>query len=169
METEEGLVIHVEMAGIPKDKIGISFDNKCLTITGTREEIEANILSALGGRAAEEIQFNQLTTGAASDFQSSTALIRAMICDYGMNDELGQVIYSQNRGEYIYSQETSKKIDSEVKRLVDMYYTQAKQLLLENKDKLDALSQGLLEKETMYAGEIYKLLGIEPREEHLLH
>ncbi len=134
----------------------------------TKEEMEASILSALGGRAAEDIQFNQLTTGAASDFYASTDIVRSMICDYGMNEKLGQVIYKQ-RGEYIYSEETGKVIDEEVKRMVEMYYQKAKDLLQKNKDKLDTLSVALLEKETLYAAEIYELLGIESREGHLLH
>ncbi len=77
-----------------------------------------------------------------------------------------RLIYGQQSGDFPYSQATAEKIDIEVKKLLDACYKKALDLLKTNRDKLDLLSNTLLEKETMFAGEIYQLLGIEPRAEH---
>ncbi len=132
----------------------------------TKEEMEASVLSALGGRVAEEIIFNTLTTGAYSDFQVANRIVRNMVCAYGMSSELGTIIYSQQHGEFEYSQKTAEKIDAEVQRLTALYHEQARTLLEANRDKLDLLANALIEKETMQADEIYELLGITPREAH---
>jgi cell division protease FtsH len=129
----------------------------------SKEEKMAMIASALGGRAAEEIVFNQLTTGAGSDFKMATDIARAMVCYYGMSDSLGAVIYGQQYGDYSYSQATAERIDAEVQMILDRCYKQAIQLLTENRDKLELLATTLLEKETLYAGEIYELLNIPSR------
>lgn len=135
----------------------------------TKEEIETSVMVMLGGRAAEELIFGTVTTGAASDFQASSKTIRNMVCKYGMSDLVGRVIYEPSgHSDFLYSQHAAELIDQEVKRLSDVYYEKAKQLLVENRDKLDLLSEKLLEKETLYAGEVYELLGITPREEHKL-
>lgn len=137
--------------------------------TISKDEMIANIMAALGGSIAEDVVFNQMTTGAYSDFQGATKLARNMITRYGMSPELGSVVYEPNEYGYInYSQATAEKIDNEVRRVVDECKVKAKKLLQDNRDKLDALSNALLEKETMYASEIYELLGIEPREDHKL-
>jgi cell division protease FtsH len=80
--------------------------------------------------------------------------------------ELGPVVYGQQNGDYHYSQATAEKIDAEVKKILEQSYHKALELLKINRDKLDLLSNTLLEKETMYAGEIYELLAIAPRTEH---
>lgn len=135
----------------------------------SREEIVSSIMSALGGRAAEEIVFGRLTTGAGSDLDHVTNLVRAMVCDYGMEPEaVGLVMYKQEHGSYQYSQKMAEKIDDTVQRLVTDFYRQTKELLSANRDKLDLLAITLLEKETMYASEVYELLGIEPRVDHRL-
>jgi len=134
--------------------------------TATKEEMLATIAAALGGRAAEEIVFNALTTGAYSDFQVASRVARGMVCNYGMSTEVGQIVYGQDHQDFTYSQRTAEKIDAEVKNIIDTCYTQACDLLRTNRDKLDALALALLEKETMYAGEIYELLSITPRTEH---
>lgn len=131
----------------------------------SKEEMLASIDAALGGRAAEELVFGKLTTGAYSDFKAATDIARKMVCYYGMT-ELGPVIYGQQSGDFPYSQATAEKIDHEVKKLLDESHKKALDLLKTNRDKLDLLSNTLLEKETMYAGEIYQLLGIEARTEH---
>lgn len=133
----------------------------------TKEEMEASILSALGGRAAEELIFGKLTTGAYSDFQVASKIIRTMICHYGMSQELGTIIYDQN-GSFDYSQKTAEKIDEAVRQSADIYYKKAYELLEQNRDKLDILADELLKKETLQASEIYKLLNIEPRTQHHL-
>ncbi len=134
--------------------------------TQTKDEMLADVVSALGGRAAEEIVFNKATTGAYSDFKAATNIVRNMVCNHGMADDLGHVVYSQTYGDYTYSQKTAERIDGQVQKLMDESYKKAIQLLTDNRDKLDMLAQALLEKETMYADEIYELLGIEPRIHH---
>jgi cell division protease FtsH len=85
---------------------------------------------------------------------------------YGMSSELGQIIYSQQHGDFAYSQKTAEKIDAEVLRMTDLYHEQTRRLLEDNRDKLDALAHALLEKETLHADEIYTLLDITPRVAH---
>jgi cell division protease FtsH len=134
--------------------------------TQTKRELEASIMSALGGRAAEELIFNESTTGAYSDFVGATQIARAMVTKYGMSDKLGSVVYTQTEYGNQYSQHTADRIDQEVQAILDDCYKKAMDILVENRDKLELLSQTLLERETMFAGEIYELLGIESREEH---
>lgn len=136
--------------------------------TQTKREIVARIKMALGGRVAEELVFDTITTGASSDFRMATELARQMVCSFGMTDELGKVVYSQAQGSFVYSQDTAREIDATVKRIIDECYEHSKELIVKNRDKLDTLAQALLEKETMYAGQVYELLGIEPREDHKL-
>lgn len=133
----------------------------------TKEEMEATVMSALGGRVAEEIIFGVLTTGAYSDFQAANRIVRNMVTKYGMSPEIGTIIYSQH-GDFEYSQKTAEKIDAEVQRLTELYHVQTRQLLEANRNKLEKLATGLIEKETMLADEIYQLLGITPRETHSL-
>ena len=133
--------------------------------TTTQEELLANIKMCLGGRAAEQLVFNKVTTGAYSDFVSATNTARTMVCSYGMSKELGSVIYNQG-GSFEYSQKTAERIDTEVQRILDECARETMQLLIDNREKLNLLATTLLEKETLFAGEIYELLGITPREEH---
>lgn len=131
----------------------------------TQDEMIAFIKSALGGRIAEEIEFGIVSTGAHNDFDKATEVARSMVCQYGMSD-LGPIIYSQRQGQFEYSEQTAQRIDHEVHAIITHAYNSAKEMLLEHRDKLTKLSHALLEKETMYASEIYELLGIEPREDH---
>ncbi len=133
----------------------------------TREEMVASIMSALGGRIAEEITFSALSTGASNDFAKATDMARSMVCDYGMSEKLGPLVYSpDSRGSKSYSEETANKIDDEIRSIIQTCYEKAKSLLLEHRDKLEKLAMVLLEKETVQAQEIYDLLQIEPRGEH---
>lgn len=134
----------------------------------SKREILANIKSAMGGRAAEELVFENpnVTSGCASDLMTATKLAREMVCLYGMSDTVGAVIYSQNQYAYSYSDGTAQRIDEEVRAIIDRCYQDAKRMLTENRDKLDLLAQKLLEKEILYAEEIYGLLGITPRAIH---
>lgn len=134
--------------------------------TTSKEEMIASIKSALGGRIAEELEFNEISTGAYSDFLAATDIARDMVCRYGMSERLGTIVYSQRRGDFVYSQKTAELIDQEVKDIIDRCYKEATDLLQQNRDKLTVLSNALLEKETMFAGEIYELLGITSREDH---
>lgn len=132
----------------------------------TKEEMVSNIDSAMGGRIAEEIVFNKMTTGAYSDFRAATELARKMVCYYGMSLDLGPVIYGQQNGDYVYSQATADKIDKEVQKILDDSYKRTTTLLKNNREKLDALAKALLEKETMQSSEVYALLNITPRVDH---
>ena len=131
----------------------------------SKEEMEANMLTLMGGRAAEEIAFGSITTGASHDFEMATDIARRMVCHYGMSG-LGKVVYNQHEGAFVYSQKTAEQIDGEVRRMIDASYAQAVDLLKTHSDKLNMLAETLLEKETMHAGEIYTLLNIEPRQDH---
>ena len=138
----------------------------------TKEEMIGSIMAALGGRIAEELVFGKMSTGAYSDFQKATEIARSMVCHYGMSEDLGPIVYAQDPstpGEFTYSEHTAQKIDEAVRKIIDDCYVKATTVLRENRDKLDKLAEALLEKETMYAGEIYALLNITPREEHRLH
>lgn len=128
-------------------------------------EMEAHMLTLMGGRAAEDITFGSVTTGASHDFEVATGIARDMVCRYGMSS-LGKVVYTQHEGSFAYSQKTAEQIDIEVKQMIDQTYAKAIDLLKINRDKLDLLANVLLEKETLHAGEIYTLLGIESRQEH---
>lgn len=123
----------------------------------SKEESEAAIMSALGGRLAEEIVFNKLSEGAYSDFAKATEIAYKMVRYFGMS-KLGHVVYREN-----YSQDTAKLIDEEVRRIFEECYKKAKQLLIDNRDKLDLLATTLLERETMDSDEVYALLGLNPR------
>jgi len=136
--------------------------------TQTKEEMLAIIMVCLGGRAAEELVFNVLATGASNDFEKATEIARKMVCSYGMSDEMGTVVYTQNQGEYQYSQKTAERIDAEVQKLLENSYVKVKDLLKTNRDKLETLANMLFEKETLFASEIYTLLGIEPRQDFKL-
>jgi len=133
----------------------------------TRDEMLAFIMMCLGGRIAEELIFKKLSSGAGSDFVQATEVARKMVCSYGMSDDLGTIVYQQN-GNYQYSQETAGKIDTAVRSIVDTCYQKTKQLLIENKERLETLAQALLEKETLFAHEIYALVGLPPRADHKL-
>ena len=134
----------------------------------TKREILASIRVAMGGRAAEDLVFNDqnVTSGCQNDFVKATELARRMVCLYGMSHVLGPVVYSQSQGTFEYSQHTAEMIDTEVRNLMNTSYEESKKILQENRQKLDILAQALIEKETLYAEEIYKLLDITPRTLH---
>lgn len=132
--------------------------------TESKEEMEAQVIMALGGRAAEELVFNRLETGAYSDFDKATDIVRKMVCFYGMSKELGTVIYQKDK--YKYSEDTAKKIDNEIRNFMNDYYQRSLELLKNNREKLDKLANALLEKETLFSTEIYDLLGMAQRTDH---
>ncbi|MBZ0284775.1 MAG: ATP-dependent zinc metalloprotease FtsH [Anaerolineae bacterium] len=125
----------------------------------TKEFFEDTITAALGGRAAEEIVFNQFTTGASSDLEQVTYWARAMVTRYGMSDTLGPRTFGTNNGAVFlgrelgeqrdYSEQAAVEIDSEVRRILQNAYGRAKTLLTDNRDKLDTLVRILLDRETL--------------------
>ena len=130
----------------------------------TKEQFEAQIQSALGGRVAEEIFFGKLTTGASNDIRQLTAISRAMVCEYGMS-RLGPLAYGSEEGSIFlgrdytqrsqdYSEQTAREIDQEVRRIIDEQYDRVKNLLGEKRDRLEAIAKALLERETLDAEEL---------------
>jgi cell division protease FtsH len=127
--------------------------------TYPKEYLVNNIIIFLGGRAAEELVLGQLTTGAGNDLERATELARKMVCDWGMSPELGPLTFGKKEEQIFlgreiaqhrdYSEETARKIDVEVKKLILESYDRARGLLSENLEKLHRLAQTLLEKETL--------------------
>ena len=136
--------------------------DKCLL---TKEELENKIASFTGGRAAEEIVFGQITTGASNDIEQATRLARAMITRYGMNDEFGMVALETVTNQYLggdvslaCSADTQKEIDRKVIATVKEQHEKARRILRENRELLDMLAQYLYEKETITGEEFMRIL-----------
>ena len=131
----------------------------------TKTHLVNQITAMLGGRAAEEFIFNEITTGAANDFNQATAVAREMVTEYGMSS-LGPInlgdsfdITSWSRGETTnLSQETLAKVDAEVSKLINSCYKKAVTTVKEHKDKLHAVAKELLEKETLDQDEFEKIM-----------
>jgi cell division protease FtsH len=138
-----------------------------------KSELLSEITLMLGGRASEEINLNEVTTGAQNDLETATHMARKMVTQFGMSDKLGNITLGRREGliflgrdimeEKNYSEETARLIDEEVKRIVDEAYEKAKTLLKQNLDKLKTLSKVLLEKEVLDGEEVKSLLGIEKK------
>jgi len=134
----------------------------------SRQELLDEMTVTLAGRAAEELTFGEITTGAASDLERVTELARRMVCEFGMSDRLGPVTLGRKAGPIFlgrdivedrnYSEAIANEIDKEVRRLVEECYERAKQLLQENRAALDAIAHRLLEKETIDGEELDELL-----------
>jgi len=140
----------------------------------TKRELIAEIALMLGGRASEETNLKEVTTGAQNDLEAATQMARRMVMQFGMSEKLGNVTLGRREGliflgrdimeEKNYSEETARLIDEEVKKIVDEAYTKAKDLLQHNLDKLKVLSNALLEKEVLDGEEVKRLLGIDKKD-----
>ncbi len=129
-----------------------------------RSKFLDDIAGLLGGRAAEEIVFGDVTTGAASDLEQATKLARAMVTRYGMSEKLGPMTFGEKQelvflGKEIgeqreYSEKVAQEIDEEVRRIIQQSYEKAKEILTTHRDKLDRLAQALMEKETLEGEEL---------------
>jgi len=136
-----------------------------------KSQFIGKISGMLGGRASEEITFNEISTGAQDDIKRATELARDMVTLYGMSDKLGHLTFGRRHNQVFlgrdiseernYSEDTAKLIDEEVKGIVDSCYALAKEKLSENKNKLDILAGKLMEKETMDEFEVRGLLGLK--------
>lgn len=124
----------------------------------SKNEMLNDIIKSLGGRAAEEIMLDDISTGASGDIKQATNTARAMITKYGMSDKLGLVSYDNNEEVFLgrdyghsklYSEKTAAEIDDEVRNIIGELYEKTKELLSENKDTLERTAQALLEKETL--------------------
>ena len=130
----------------------------------TKKEIEAMIVGFLGGRAAEEIVFDTVTTGAANDIQQATRITRAMITQYGMSDKFGMMglesresMYLDNGTRLNCSEQMAAEVDQEIMRILRESYEEAKRLLMENREALDKIAEYLIEKETITGKEFMKI------------
>jgi cell division protease FtsH len=128
-----------------------------------KNEMLAMIAMTCGGRAAEELVFGEITTGALSDFDKATSIARSMVCEYGMSEDIGKAVYKQKYGALSCSSALAEKIDIAVNKIIEECYAHARKILVDHRDKLDLLANALLDKETLDASEIYKLLSIAPR------
>lgn len=139
----------------------------------TTEQIIDEMCATLGGRAAEEIIFGKISTGALSDLEKITRQAYASIVYYGLNDKIGNVSYydSSGQSEYSfnkpYSESTAKMIDEEVKKMIDIAYARTKAILLANKDKLTQLAEKLLEKEVIFKEDLETIFGKRPFEKDI--
>ena len=144
--------------------------------TLTKQYVEDRIVMILGGRAAEKVVFNHVTTGAANDLEQATRLARKMVCEWGMSDVLGPVALSNRHEEVFlgreivqprdYSEETARLIDAEVRRIVTEAMEKAERLLRENIDALHRIATALLEREVLTGEELDRLLRNEPLTPH---
>jgi cell division protease FtsH len=133
-----------------------------------RAKFKDQLAGLLGGRAAEELMFNDVTTGAASDLVQATRLARKMVCEYGMSEKLGPMTFGQKQelvflGREIaeqrdYSEAVAQEIDREVRRFIDEAYSRAKEILTTYRDKLIALAQRLIEEETLEGAKLEAML-----------
>ena len=130
------------------------------------------IVILFGGRIAEELFMNQMTTGASNDFERATQLARDMVTRYGMSDKLGPMIYGENDSEIFLgrsitthknlSEATMQQVDAEIRRIIDEQYAMARRLLEENREKVEAMTAALLEWETIDADQINDLMDGRP-------
>jgi cell division protease FtsH len=140
----------------------------------SKQELMTRLAVLLGGRVAEEIVFEDITTGAHDDLQKATEIAREMVCEYGMSDTLGPLTLGRRHKEVFlgkdiaedrnYSEEVAFTIDKEVRSIIDSAYEQARKLIIDNRDKLDKLTAILLEKEVLEREEIDKILDINGNE-----
>lgn len=141
------------------------------SIHQSRKQLEAFIRVGLAGRIAEELVFDDVTTGAAGDIQQVTQIARRMVKMFGMSDSVGMVNYGDDSEQPFlgyaiangrdYSDDTAAKLDAEIKRIIDVAYQETRELLEDHRDEMDALTEALLQKETVEREEILRILGIE--------
>jgi cell division protease FtsH len=140
----------------------------------SREELEARIRVALGGRVAEELISGTITTGAESDIRQLTEIAREMVGRWGMSDRIGPITVLPDDGSgpplpgaRAHSEDTQQTIDEEVRRLVDDAHADVTRLLTEHRDQLRSLAEALLERETLDAAEAYAAAGVPARPQHI--
>ena len=132
------------------------------------EQMLDEMCAALGGRAAEKIIFNKISTGALSDLEKVTRQAKAMVSIYGLNDTLGNITYYDSSGQTDfnfskpYSEQTAQVIDKEISKIIEKQYDRAIMLLKKSKDKLKKLADRLLEKEVIFKDDLETILGKRP-------
>ena len=134
------------------------------------EQMLDEMCAAMGGRAAEKVVFDKISTGALSDLEKVTRQARAMVTIYGLNDKLGNITYYDSTGQSDYnfskpySEETAKVIDSEISTLIEEQYQRAITILTENREKLEELASILIEKEVIFKDDLENIFGKRPFE-----
>ena len=139
-----------------------------------RELLLNNIAVLFGGRIAEELFMNQMTTGASNDFKRATEMARRMVTEWGMSDAMGPMVYGENEGEVFLgrsvtnhqsvSEATMQQVDQEIRRIIDQQYSLARKLLEDNRDKVEVMTKTLLEWETIDSEQINDIMaGRAPR------
>lgn len=132
------------------------------------EQMLDEMCATLGGRAAEKVVFNKISTGALSDLEKVTRQAKAMVTVYGLNEELGNITYYDSTGQSDYnfskpySEDTAQKIDKEISKLIEGQYERAIKLVKDNEDKLTTLAERLLEKEVLFKDDLLNILGERP-------
>ncbi|HOP74037.1 MAG TPA: ATP-dependent zinc metalloprotease FtsH [Bacillota bacterium] len=145
----------------------------------TRTELLEDIVMYLGGRAAEVIALGEISTGARNDLERATRMVRKMITEYGMSDNLGYMTFGHGHEEQVflgrdisrdknYSEEIAAAIDREIRRIMDESFQRAKDIINEHRDQLDQIAKLLLEKETIESEEFIALIGEKPKKEESL-
>ena len=131
----------------------------------TRTEFHEQLCTALGGRAAEDLEFHEISSGALDDLEKATKQAYSMVSMLGLDDKLGNISYYDSTGlqdqtfQKPYSEATAKMIDEEVRALIEKAYNEAKDILTQNKEKLDRLAALLREKEVVYKDDLVSVLG----------
>ena len=139
-----------------------------------KERMLCTLAVLFGGRIAEEIFMNQMTTGASNDFERATAIARDMVTRYGMTEALGPMVYAENEGEVFLgrsvtktthmSEQTMQMVDAEIRKIIDQQYKVAWNILDQNRDKVHVMAKALLEWETIDADQINDIMeGKDPR------
>src|SRR5205823_13466547 len=142
----------------------------------TRTELTNQLAVLLAGRTAEEVALGEISTGAQNDLLRATDIARSMVTEFGMSDSLGAINYEGNkRARFLdipmpaerglYAEETAQKIDAEIKRILTDAHDTARQVLTNNRDKLETVTRRLLEVEVMEGDELRQLLGVPPKQE----
>jgi len=137
-----------------------------------RERLLSTIAVLFGGRIAEEIFMNQMTTGASNDFERATTIARSMVTQWGMSDAMGPMVYGENEGEVFLgrsitthknvSEVTMQKVDAEIRKIIDQQYALARKLILDNRNKVEIMAKTLLEWETIDAEQIQDIIDGRP-------
>ena len=139
-------------------------------ISSYKEKMLEEISILFGGRIAEELFMNHMSTGASNDFERATKLARAMVTRYGMSDELGIMVYESDDQSSFFgnipsrsiSEATQQKVDTEIKRIIDQQYAVARTILENNRDKVETMAQALLEYETIDANQVNDIMAGKP-------
>jgi cell division protease FtsH len=130
------------------------------------EQMLDEMCATLGGRAAEKIIFNKISTGALSDLEKVTKQARAMVTVYGLNEKVGNLTYYDSSGNDAfvkpYSENTAKTIDEEISKMIESQYQRAIEILSDHKEKLTVLAELLLEKEVIFKDDLTKIFGKRP-------